>query len=127
MLDHISLGVSDLSRAVTFYDAALGPLGYERLWSNERGAGYGPPNTGEDEGLALFLQVGGNARLAAGPGFHLALAAPSREAVRGFHSAGLTSGGIDRGAPGLRPQYGETYYAAFLLDPDGHKLEAKCG
>ncbi len=127
MLSHVSLGVSDLSRAVAFYDAALAPLGYARLWQSDRGAGYGPANVGGDEVLAVFVHADCVERLAAGPGFHLAFAAPSPEAVQEFHSVGLAHGGTDGGGPGLRPQYGESYYAAFVLDPDGHKLEAKAG
>ena len=59
-----------------------------------------------------------------GPGFHLAFDAPSRSAVDAFHAAGVENGGVDLGAPGLRPHYGENYYAAFVADPDGYKLEA---
>jgi catechol 2,3-dioxygenase-like lactoylglutathione lyase family enzyme len=120
VLDHLSLGVADLPRAVAFYDAALAPLGYVRLWAHERGAGYGPAGS-EDEPLQLRAQP--NAR-APGPGWHLALAAPSRAAVDGFHAAALAAGGTDEGAPGLRPQYGPGYYAAFVRDLDGHRLEA---
>lgn len=61
---------------------------------------------------------------AAGPGFHLAIAAPSREAVDAFHAAALLHGAIDNGRPGLRPHYGPGYYAAFIIDPDGHRIEA---
>ena len=121
MLDHLSLGVSDLPRAVAFYDAALAPLGYVRLWGNDRGAGYGPAGS-EDEVLQLRAE-GAGAR-PPGLGWHLALTAPSRAAVAGFHAAALAAGGSDEGAPGPRPQYGPGYYAAFVRDPDGHRLEA---
>lgn len=120
MLDHASLGVADLDRAAAFYDAALAPLGYACVWRSETGAGYGPP--GGEDGLALF--PAGEETRAAGRGFHLALTAPGREAVDGFHAAALRLGGTDLGGPGLRPRYGPGYYAAFVLDPDGHKLEA---
>ena len=63
---------------------------------------------------------------APGPGFHLAFAAPSREAVDAFHACALRAGGTDNGAPGRRPHYGPHYYAAFLVDPDGHRIEAVC-
>ncbi len=123
MLSHLSLGVSDLDRAQVFYDAALAPLGVERVWRFEDAIGYGLPG-GQDK-LALFLKDASEAPLAAGPGFHLAFAAPSQEAVAAFHAGAMASGGTDEGGPGLRPHYGETYFAAFVRDPDGHKLEAK--
>jgi catechol 2,3-dioxygenase-like lactoylglutathione lyase family enzyme len=125
MISHISLGVRDLEVAQAFYDAALAPLGYARLWRTPHGAGYGPPNPRADEKLALFFKPDSSAPLAAGPGFHLALIAPSSAAVDAFHAAAIAHGGRDDGAPGLRPHYGATYYAAFVFDPDGHKLEAK--
>lgn len=120
MLSHLSFGVADLARAMAFYDAALKPLGLARVWSNERGGGYGPP--GGNDILALFARPG-QAR-APGPGFHLAFNAPDRAAVDAFHAAALGAGGTDAGAPGPRPQYSASYYAAFVNDPDGHKLEA---
>lgn len=124
MLGHISLGVGDLDRTQAFYDATLAPLGFVRLWRSSYGVGYGPPNPDGNEKLALILKTASEVPLAAGPGFHLALTAPSREAVDGFHAAAIVTGGRDDGDPGLRPHYGEAYYAAFVFDPDGHKLEA---
>lgn len=121
MLGHLSLGVAELARALSFYDEVLGALGHVRLWTTERGAGYGPAGRSE-EPFALF-EVGADAR-APGRGFHLAFTAPSREAVQAFHAAALRQGGVDEGAPGLRPHYGAGYYAAFVRDLDGHKLEA---
>lgn len=123
MLDHISLGVSDLERAAAFYDAVLAALGYARLFSNARGVGYGVPGA-KDEALAI-LAAGPDAR-PPGPGCHLALRAPSREAIEAFHAAALRMGAPDEGAPGLRPHYGAGYYAAFVRDLDGHRLEAVC-
>jgi catechol 2,3-dioxygenase-like lactoylglutathione lyase family enzyme len=120
MLGHLSFGVDDLDRAARFYDAALAPLGYVRVWSNARGAGFGSPGGGDK--LALFARPG-EAR-PPGPGFHLAFDATSREAVDAFHAAALSHGGTDAGAPGLRPHYSASYYAAFVIDPDGYKLEA---
>ena len=120
MLGHLSFGVSDLQRAIAFYDAALAPLGYVRVWDSPGQAGYGVPGGGDK--LALKLQPG--PVVPPGPGFHLAFDAPNREAVDRFHAAALAAGGSDEGAPGLRPHYGATYYAAFVRDPDGHKLEA---
>ena len=120
MLGHLSFGVADLDRATRFYDAALAPLGCARVWSNTKAAGYGPPGGGDK--LALFAKPDGTT--APGAGFHLAFDAPSRDAVDAFHAAALASGGTDAGAPGPRPHYSATYYAAFVIDPDGHKLEA---
>lgn len=123
MLHHVSLGVTDIERAAAFYDAVLAPLGYVRVWSDLDGddaaAGYGPPCGGDK--FALKRRAGARP---AGPGFHLALAAPSRAAVDAFHAAALRHGGRDDGAPGLRPHYGPHYYAAFVVDPDGHRIEA---
>ncbi len=121
MLDHASLGVADLEIAVAFYDAVLGPLGYTRVWLTKDAAGYGPP--GAEDRLALKLRTG-EARLAAGPGSHLALTAPSEVAVAAFHAAAVNTGGTSDGPPGPRPDYGVGYYAAFVRDPDGHALEA---
>jgi catechol 2,3-dioxygenase-like lactoylglutathione lyase family enzyme len=120
MLHHVSFGVVDLARSTAFYDAVLSALGYVRVWSDRTAVGYGEP--GKGDGLAIKL-AGGEA-LAPGAGFHLAFAAPSREAVDAFHRAALQHGGADNGPPGLRPQYGPGYYAAFVIDPDGHRIEA---
>lgn len=120
MLDHLSLGVSDLQRSIRFYDAVFAPLGYERLWTEDKAAGYGP--AGAQDKLALFEQdvpIG-----PAFPGFHLAFTAATRQDVDAFHAAGMAAGGSDSGSPGLRAHYSPTYYAAFLADPDGWKVEA---
>jgi catechol 2,3-dioxygenase-like lactoylglutathione lyase family enzyme len=120
MLGHISFGVHDLARAIRFYDAVTAPLGLVRLWQVEDGAGYG--KAGGSDILALKAQL--RAVVPPGPGFHLAFDAPSRAAVDVFHVAALAHGGSDGGGPGIRPHYGASYYAAFVIDPDGHKLEA---
>ncbi|MEO8183026.1 MAG: VOC family protein [Deltaproteobacteria bacterium] len=125
MLGHISFGVRDLERTQAFYDAALMPFGWVRRWRTEHSVGYGPSDPVARGEIALFLKTEAGVQLAAGPGFHLALIAPSREAVDTFHAAAMANGGRDDGSPGLRPHYGGTYYAAFVFDPDGHKLEAK--
>jgi catechol 2,3-dioxygenase-like lactoylglutathione lyase family enzyme len=120
MLSHLSFGVNDLVRSATFYERILAPLGYVRVWTNPNGVGFG--EKGLNDKLALFARP--QQAVAPGPGFHLAFMAPSREAVDAFHAAAVSAGGRDCGAPGLRPHYGATYYAAFVIDPDGHKLEA---
>jgi len=119
MLHHISIGVRDLDLAGRFYDAALGALGFRRVFEDETAIGYGLIE-GED---LLCLKLRENAQ-PPGDGFHLAFAAPSRMAVQAFHRAALKVGGRDNGPPGLRPDYGEHYYGAFLIDPDGHRIEA---
>ena len=127
MLHHLSLGARDIERAVRFYDAALAPLGYVRVWSDLRpgeegqAVGYGPPSSGDKLAIKQVTQA-----VPEIPGFHVALAAPSRQAVKSFHTAALAFGGCDNGPPGLRPDYGEHYYAAFVVDPEGHRLEAVC-
>jgi catechol 2,3-dioxygenase-like lactoylglutathione lyase family enzyme len=123
MIDHISLGVSDLPRSGSFYDAIFAPLGYVRLFGNERGVGYGVPGA-RDEAFAVLATSGDAKR--PGQGTHVAFLASSREAVEAFHEAALQNGATDEGAPGLRPNYGPGYYAAFVKDPDGHRLEAVC-
>ena len=119
MLHHLSLGVRDLELSAKFYDAALGALGYRRVFEDDTAIGYGLV---DDEDL-LCLKLRDDAR-PPGAGFHLAFSAPCRAAVHDFHTAGLQSGGQDNGGVGFRPDYGEHYYAAFLVDPDGHRIEA---
>jgi catechol 2,3-dioxygenase-like lactoylglutathione lyase family enzyme len=119
MLHHLSLGVADLRRSAAFYDAVLSALGYVQVWADDTAVGYGLPGGGDK----LALKRRDNAR-PPGPGFHLAFAAPSREAVIAFHAAALEQGGQDDGAPGLRSHYGPGYYAAFVVDPDGVRIEA---
>lgn len=126
MLHHLSLGVRDILRAAAFYDAALAPLGYGRVWSDirpgepDQAVGYGPPGSGDK----LCLKDRGMVTAPPGPGFHVAFAAPSRSAVDALHQAALSAGGRDNGPPGLRLHYGPAYYAAFVIDPDEHAIEA---
>jgi catechol 2,3-dioxygenase-like lactoylglutathione lyase family enzyme len=121
VFDHVSLGATDLERSGGFYDAALAPLGYVRLWRQGRGIGYGPPGF---HGEAPFAIVLAEKASPPGVGCHLAFAAPSRDEVDRFHAAALAHGGVDEGSPGLRLNYDPGYYAAFVRDPDGHRLEA---
>ena len=119
MIHHLSLGVRDLHASARFYDAVLGALGVRRVFEDDDAIGYGLEN---DEDI-LCLKLRPDAA-APGPGFHLAFTAVSRAAVDAFHAAGLAAGGADNGGPGLRADYGAHYYAAFLVDPDGHRVEA---
>ena len=119
MLHHISLPVADLERSSALYDAALLALGYRRVCSGDGFAGYGV-EAGKDK-FAIKHAV---PSASAGPRFHLAFSAPSREAVDAFHRAALRHGAADNGAPGLRLHYGPKYYAAFIIDCDGHRIEA---
>ena len=119
MLGHLSIGVRDLDRAGRFYDAVMAPLGWVRLWTDPDGLGYGPPN-GNDK-LATCLRADAHPP---GPGFHLCFNCPNDAAVDAFHVAALANGGTDDGAPGPRPHFGPDYYACFVFDPEGWKLEA---
>ncbi len=123
MLDHLSVGVADLAGAGSFYDAILAPLGYVRLFTHERAIGYGTPGA-RDEAFAI-LATGGRAKAPA-EGWHVAFTAPTRGAVDAFHAVALAHGAADEGGPGLRPAYGPGYYAAFVRDADGVRLEAVC-
>jgi catechol 2,3-dioxygenase-like lactoylglutathione lyase family enzyme len=118
MYDHIGLKVKDLDAAVRFYTAALAPLGHVPCSRDDSGAGFGPP---DEPALWLYVVKGQS-----GPGVHVAFRAAERAAVDRFHRAGLGAGGRDNGRPGPRTDYSPTYYAAFLLDPDGNNVEAVC-
>lgn len=122
MFNHISIGVRDIARAKRFYDAALKPLEYTRLHESVGSLGYG------HDGVALWISASERPVLAdTASGLHFCLDAPTRKSVDAFHGAGLRAGGHDNGKPGLRADYGENYYAAFVIDPDGYRLEAYCG
>lgn len=123
VLDHLSLGVLNLARAGAFYDAVLAPLGYVRVLTHVRALGWGPPRS-TDEVFAVLAV--GEGSCAPGAGCHVAFRAPDRRAVDAFHAAALQGGAVDEGAPGLRPSYGPGYYAAFVRDLDGHRIEAVC-
>lgn len=118
MYDHIGLQVKDLDASVRFYTAALAGLGHVLSSRDESGAGFGPPGA-----PALWLYV---SKGATGRGVHVAFRAKERQAVDLFYRSGREAGGKDNGAPGLRTDYSPTYYAAFLLDPDGNNVEAVC-
>jgi catechol 2,3-dioxygenase-like lactoylglutathione lyase family enzyme len=120
MLHHLSFAVADLARSAAFYDATLSELGYVRVWTDKTAGGYGLP--GGDDKFAIKLKSGGV--VVPGEGFHIAFAAPSRKAVADFYKAALEHGGKDNGGPGLHPEYGSNYCAAFAFDPDGYRMEA---
>lgn len=123
MLDHVSLGVKDLERSRRFYDAVLRPLGLVRTVDFQgRGSDYGA--IAGQLGVEFTITV--EASVVPGRGMHLCFRAPNREAVRAFHAAALASGGRDDGGPEVRTQYHPDYFAAFILDPDGHRIEAVC-
>ncbi len=120
MIDHISLRVSDFQRSKAFYEAALAPLGYTLVFSNdkEQGAGFAGPDKG---GIWIGHREGVSHGFA-----HVAILAKDRATVREFYDAAMKAGGRDNGGAGTRPQYSPTYYGAFVLDPDGHNIEAVC-
>ena len=123
MLDHISLGVTDLARSRRFYDAVLSPLGLVRTVDFEsRGSDYGAM-AGQ---LGVEFTITAEAGVAPLRGMHVCFRAPDRASVRAFHGAALAAGGRDDGGPGLRARYHPDYYAAFVTDPDGHRIEAVC-
>jgi catechol 2,3-dioxygenase-like lactoylglutathione lyase family enzyme len=122
MIDHVSIGVRDIAKAQRFYDAVLEPLGYARLSTGAGSAGYG--------GAAPAFWLGATDRPVPADeksGLHICFRAPDRKGVDAFHAAALKAGGRDNGKPGLRKDYGAHYYAAFVVDPDGYRIEAYCG
>ena len=116
MFDHVGIKVKDLKASAAFYAAVLAPLGHEAGYSDDSTVGLGPKDA---PGLWLY-----RSDKPAGPGTHIAFRAPNREAVDRFHRAALKAGGRDNGPPGPRPDYSATYYAAFIIDPDGNNVEA---
>ena len=130
MFDHMSLGVRDLARATAFYDGVLAPLGIVRVMTFDEptgnaSAGYDFPGGADaTDNAAFWLEDRKGADISCPPGFHLCFSARDRAAVHAFHAAGLAAGGLDNGAPGLRPAYGPAYYGAFLVDLDGWRIEA---
>ena len=119
MLDHVSIGVRDIAKAKAFYDAALKPLGLACLSADETSLGYGK------EGVGFWI-LKASARSPTIPksGLHFCFVAPSQDSVQAFHAAALEHGGRDNGKPGVRKDYGPHYYAAFVFDPEGYRLEA---
>ncbi len=124
MLDHVSLGVTELQRSRQFYDAVLRPLGLVRTVDFQgRGSDYGTMAGQFGVEFTITVETRGASPL---QGMHVCFRASDRRAVRAFHRAALTAGGRDDGQPAVRAQYHPDYYAAFALDPDGHRIEAVC-
>ncbi len=120
VVDHLTIPVSDLERSRAFYARALAPLGFSESgpWSEaRREIAFGLPDAND---FAISTEYAG------GGAVHVAFAADTRAQVDAFHAAALAAGGRDNGAPGERPEYSATYYGAFVLDPDGHNVEAVC-
>jgi catechol 2,3-dioxygenase-like lactoylglutathione lyase family enzyme len=121
MINHVSIGVRDVDSSKGFYDAALKPLGYTCLSVSDTSLGYGK------DAVALWVLASASpvpADLASG--LHICFDAPTCKAVDAFHKSALASGGRDNGEPGFRADYGSNYYAAFVIDPDGYRIEAYC-
>ena len=118
MYDHIGLKVGNLDASVRFYSAALAPLGYVLCSRNESGAGFRPK---DEPALWLYQHQG-----PAAAGAHIAFRALDHAAIKKFHTEGVKAGGRDNGVAGPRADYSPSYYAAFLIDPDGNNIEAVC-
>ena len=121
MFHHVSIGVSDLERSAAFYDAVLGALGFARRIEKERTISWCDPKTGTPH---FWINLRDELTVVPEDGRHIAFRAEDNFAVDRFYETAIISGGVGAGAPGFRPQYRDTYYGAFVLDPDGHKIEA---
>ena len=121
MIHHVSIGVRNIDAARSFYDAVLAPIGYSCLNAEASSLGYG-------EDTVAFWICQSASPVAADPnsGLHFCFIAPTRRSVELFFNAALATGGRDNGKPGLRKDYGPNYFAAFVVDPDGYRLEAYC-
>ncbi|MBV9560647.1 MAG: VOC family protein [Bradyrhizobium sp.] len=119
MIDHVSVGVADLDRAARFYEAALSALGLARLVTRPATIGFGKAYP------EFWINLrGGMTKVPHESGTHICLRARSTAEVEAFHASALQAGGTSDGPPGLRPHDRVTYYAAFVLDPDGNRIEA---
>lgn len=123
MIDHVSVPVADLSRAAAFYDAVLATLGLQRRKGRAGAIGYGPAARAAP---VFWILVATERNAKPGIGLHVSFVAPNRSSVDAFHATALRHGGQDAGAPGPRPQYTQPFYGAYVLDPDGFKIEAVC-
>ena len=124
IISHITLGTNDVERASRFYTKVLGILGFERL---PKPPGLPPAYEKDGSMPTIYLYTPEDGRPATwGNGTHVAFVAETTEAVDAFHAAALLLGGMCEGKPGPRPNYGANYYAAYVRDPDGNKLQAVC-
>jgi len=124
VLSHITLGTNDIEHAGRFYDAVLGVLGFDRL---PKPPGKPPAYEKGGQMPTIYLYLPENGLPATwGNGTHVAFVADTRDQVHRFHDLALDLGGISEGEPGPRPRYGDNYYAAYVRDPDGNKLQAVC-
>jgi catechol 2,3-dioxygenase-like lactoylglutathione lyase family enzyme len=123
MIDHMGFSVGDYARAKAFYERALAPLGYT-LITEVTAQETGQAAAGFGSGGKPDFWIGREGKLE--KPVHVAIVAQARPAVDAFYQAALAAGGRDNGPPGLRPHYHQNYYAAFVLDPDGHNIEAVC-
>ena len=121
MIHHVSIGVRNIATAKAFYDAALTPIGYACLSADDASLGYGKDT------VAFWISQS-ERPVAADPksGLHFCFIAPTRRSVEVFYETALATGGRDNGKPGLRKDYGLKYFAAFVTDPDGYRIEAYC-
>jgi len=122
MIDHIDFAVADLPTSRAFYCRVLAPLGIVPILDIERGDGHEGTGFGRDSSPQFW--IGGGSSIVGR--FHVAFEAESRSAVDMFYEEAIEAGGTSKGEPGPRPRYGDHYYAAFVLDPDGHTIEAVC-
>jgi catechol 2,3-dioxygenase-like lactoylglutathione lyase family enzyme len=121
MIGYVTIGTNDVARSTAFFDATLEPLGYARTFEGGGWAGYGPG--GKKEGLEIYLATPENGKEACfGNGSMLGFKAPSRAAVEAFHTAALSAGGKDEGAPGVRGETDPPFYGAYVRDPEGNKF-----
>jgi len=118
MIDHVSIGVADLARAASFYERVLGEIGLAKLVEREGTVGFGK----RYPEFWLNLRAG-REETSRSSGLHICLRVRSTEAVDAFHAAALEAGATDDGRSGLRPEYSPTYYAAFIRDLDGNRIE----
>jgi catechol 2,3-dioxygenase-like lactoylglutathione lyase family enzyme len=125
LLDHVSITVRDLARCRPFYDAIMGALGAAKVYDRDDALGFGVRCSAAED-LHTCLAVYSSDSAATDPRRHWCFKATSHAQVRAFHEAGLRHGGTDDGAPGIRAHYHEHYFGAFLLDPDGNRVEAVC-
>jgi catechol 2,3-dioxygenase-like lactoylglutathione lyase family enzyme len=126
MFSYMALGTNDLARAIVFYDAVLAPLGHHRIAEHDRDATSAAWGL-DDPGPHLWVTLPFDGQPATiGNGVMVSFLAPTQSAVDAFYKAALAAGGADEGPPGLRPQYGPHFYAAYVRDPDGNKINAVC-